>query len=73
MAVGILLGLIIFIATLWADIRGGGATLAKLEGFYLGYSISFGGAILGLIWGFIDGFIFGWVLAYFYNIFTKKD
>ena len=37
----------------------------------LGYSASFGGAILGLIYGFIDGFVFVFVFAWLYNKMLK--
>ena len=73
MALGIVWGLIIFIATLWVSAKGGGATLGKLEGFYWGYGIGFWGGIIGMIWGFINGFVSGWLIAYFYNRFAKED
>ena len=70
---GILWGLIVFVATLWVMFRGGGNTLALIDKFYFGYSISYAGAFIGLVWGFIDGFIGGWIFAWLYNRFIKSE
>jgi hypothetical protein len=70
LAFGILWGVCLFLATIWVMMRGGGEHLVLLTKFYLGYSISFVGAILGLIWGFVEGFIGGWLLAWLYNRFA---
>ena len=69
---GILWGLIVLVATLWVIWRGGGNTLALLDKFYFGYSISYLGAIIGLIYGFVNGFICGWIFACLYNCFVKS-
>lgn len=71
-AIGIVWGLTLFIATLWASARDGGNTLVKLSGFYPGYYIGFGGAIIGLIYAYINGFIWGWLIAKFYNNFVRE-
>jgi hypothetical protein len=71
LAVGIAWGLGIFVATLWAAAQDRGKTLDLLKAFYLGYSISFGGAIVGLIWGLVDGFICGALIAWLYNMLHK--
>jgi hypothetical protein len=39
-------------------------TLAQ---FYIGYDITFKGAIIGALYGFLDGFIGGWLIAWLYN------
>ena len=70
---GILWGLIVLVATLWVIWRGGGNTLALLDKFYFGYSISYLGAIIGLIYGFVNGFICGWIFAWLYNCFVKSS
>lgn len=72
LASGILWGVMVFLATIYVLIKGGGNTLALLQQFYLGYDISVGGAFIGLIWGFIDGFICGWVFGLLYNAFSKE-
>ncbi|MDA2922758.1 bacteriophage holin [Patescibacteria group bacterium AH-259-L07] len=72
LALGIIWGVTLFLATIWIIIKGDGNTLIKLQQFYIGYSISWLGAFIGLIYGFIDGFIGGWVFAWLYNIFARK-
>ena len=67
LAIGILWGFGVFIATLWVTWMQGGDHLSLLSRFYLGYRISYLGAFIGLIYGFIDGFIGGWLLAWLYN------
>jgi len=75
LASGILWGVVVFIATIYVMIKGGGNTLVLLQQFFWGYSIGFGGAILGLIYGFIWGFILGWIWGLLYNVFAggKKE
>ncbi len=65
---GIVWGLSVFLATFWILIMGAsGKTLGKLSKFYIGYSVSWGGAFVGLIWGFVDGLIVGAIFAWLYN------
>jgi hypothetical protein len=76
LALGILLGAVVFLATIYVMLKGGGNTLILLQQFFWGYGISFGGAILGLIYGFVYGFIFGWIIVLLYNAFVgggKKE
>jgi hypothetical protein len=67
LALGILWGLGVFIATVWVTWAEGGEHLYLLSSFYIGYRVSYLGAFIGLIYGFIDGFIGGWLLAWLYN------
>ena len=70
LTLGILLGLIIFIATNWLVIKGGhlvGAHLLLLSQFFIGYKVSFLGSIIGLVYGFIVGTIFGVLVGWIYN------
>ena len=69
---GIIWGLTVLVMTLWVVWRGGGNTLALLQQFYFGYSISYLGAIIGLIYGFVNGFICGSIFAWLYNSFVKS-
>ncbi len=71
LAGGIVAGLCVFITTLLALISTGYAAswtsaISSVYGF-LGYNISFVGAILGAIYAFIDGFILTWIFALIYN------
>lgn len=67
LSTGILGGLSIAFMTVWSLLAGGGHTLQVLARFYIGYSVSWPGAVLGLVYGFVDGFIGGWLLAWLYN------
>ncbi len=73
LASGITWGLIVLIMTIWVMLKDGGNTLALIEQFYFGYSISYMGAFIGLVWGFIYGFIGGWIFAWLYNRFIKSE
>ena len=67
---GLVLGLGIFVATLWLVIRGGpvvGPNLALLGQFFIGYTVTYWGSVVGLMYGFITGFILGFSIATIYN------
>ena len=70
LALGILSGAALFLATLWIAASSGGNHLIMLRQFYLGYSVSFVGALIGLVYAFIDGFIAGALIAWLYNRFS---
>src|SRR5438445_10969601 len=40
-----------------------GPNLSLLRQFFLGYSVSWHGAIVGLLWGSAVGFVAGWLFA----------
>ena len=72
MALGLVWGLAIMFGTWWALIWGfKGELISKLSQFYIGYSYSWGGAVIGFIWGFVDGFIAGVLIAWLYDLFCK--
>ncbi len=60
-------GLIVYLATaiLILTYRQGplGPNLSLLRQFFLGYSVSWQGAIVGLLWGSAVGFVAGWLFA----------
>jgi hypothetical protein len=70
LTLGVVWGLAVFVATLWAAIQGRGKTLELLSGYYPGFSVSYGGAVVGLFWGFVSGFIVGVLIAWLYNLFS---
>lgn len=68
---GVVWGLLVFAATIWAIRRGHGATLVLLNSFYMGYTVSYSGAVVGLVWGFVNGFVVGVLIAWLYGLFCK--
>jgi len=71
---GILSGLAIFIVTIWLVIAGTeGRTIGLLKYLYIGYELSFIGAVIGLVWGFVDGLIGGYIFALVYNWLVPKE
>ena len=71
LAIGIVWGLAIFLATIGSVLMGNGETMSKLTVFLTGYRVSFGGAIVGLIWGLVGGFLFGALVAWLYNSISR--
>jgi len=69
LAFGIVWALGLLIMGWLAALSGWGIGLVNVIGsVYLGYSPTFGGAIIGAIWGFVDLFIGGVILAAIYNV-----
>ena len=67
---GIVLGGLIFIATIWLVLKGGdvvGPNLALLNQFFIGYSVTFVGSLVVFVYGFITGFLVGAGIALIYN------
>ena len=70
-AVGLVCGSILCLATLWLVLKGGpviGPNLSLLGQFFPGYSVSPIGALLGLLYGTGVGFLIGWGFALFWNL-----
>jgi hypothetical protein len=73
---GLVLGLGIFLATLWLVIRGGpvvGPNMALLGQFFLGYTVTYVGSIVGFVYGFITGFVIGFSIATIYNWIVSRQ
>lgn len=69
-AVGILIGSMVFVATILLLLIGGdpiGPNMALLGQFFVGYTVSASGAIVGLLYGFFAGFVLGWLTALLRN------
>lgn len=67
---GIVVGLTLFLATLWLVIKGGeqvGPHLELLNQFFPGYTVSVRGSFVGFVYGFGCGFVSGWFIATVYN------
>ena len=67
---GIVFGLLIFIATNFLVLKGGkvvGPHLQLLGQFFIGYRVSFLGSIIGFFWGFAVGSLIGTTIGWIYN------
>lgn len=74
-AVGLLAGLGLLVATLALVIRGGptpGQHLALLSAYFPGYSVSFLGGLIGFVYAFVLGYAGGRTVATVYNALTPK-
>jgi len=77
LVLGILFGLVIFVATNWLVLKGGHVTdageyvvgphLQLLSQFFIGYRVSFFGSIIGFFYGFAIGSISGVIISWIYN------
>ena len=70
---GVLWGVSMLLMTFFVLFIGDGSNemLSSFSDFYIGYTISTGGAFVGLIYGFFDGLIGCAIFAWLYNKFTK--
>jgi flagellar biosynthesis component FlhA len=69
-AVGAVLGLLIFAATTFVVVKGSEAHDLKLEllsQYYPGYTVTLTGAIVGFVYGLLSGFLLGWFIALLRN------
>ena len=77
LVLGLLFGLVVFIATNWLIIKGGhinqggdyvvGPHLQLLSQFFIGYRVSFFGSIIGFAYGFAVGTLSGALIGWIYN------
>jgi len=70
LSLGSVVGVLLFLATLWIVLKGGdtvGPKLRLLNQYFPGYSVTASGSVLGLGYGFISGFIGGWIFAFLRN------
>ena len=69
-AVGLLFGFVIFLATVVLVMRGGevvGPNLGLLSNYFIGYEVSFPGSLIGFVYGFVSGFVLGGLIAFLRN------
>ena len=70
LVMGIIGGLIIFVATNWLVLKGGqvvGPHLGLLSQFFIGYSVTFVGSLIGAVYGFVTGYLGGLLIGWIYN------
>jgi hypothetical protein len=70
LAVGATLALVTFVATALHILRQSDDPypLVLLQQYFVGYTVSWAGAILGALWSFWLGFVLGWVFAFVRNL-----
>ncbi len=59
-----------FVATAWLVIKDGrqaGQHLQLLSNYFVGYSVTWPGALVGLVYGAITGGVVGWAVGTIYN------
>jgi len=69
-AVGLVCGLSLLLATNFLILRGGpsvGQHLVLLRYFFPGYSVSFGGSLIGFVYAFVIGYGLGRLIGTVYN------
>ena len=72
LAMGIVFGLGMMLGTWWLLIWGSeGGIMSRANTLFIGYSYSWGGAIMGFIWGFIAGVLIAWFYDVFYKMIYK--
>lgn len=69
-AFGLVGGLFVFLATVFALVAlGGDPTGLELLGeYFYGYEVSWPGAFIGFFWGFVTAFVFAWFAAFMRNL-----
>ncbi len=70
LVLGVVCGLVMFIATNWLVIKGGnvvGPHLGLLSQYFIGYTVSFPGSFVGLAYGFALGTLTGSLIIWIYN------
>lgn len=70
-AVGTVLGLILFLATLWLVVKGdevSRSSLSLLSQYFAGYTVSLRGSFIAFGYSFLWGFLLGWLFAYVRNL-----
>ncbi|MCA0374542.1 MAG: hypothetical protein LCH84_02660 [Gemmatimonadetes bacterium] len=75
-SMGLLLGLGLFVATIWLVAAGGpnvGQHLGLIGVFLPGYSVTVGGAFVGFVYLFVIGYALGRVVSGIYNRVVRDE
>ena len=70
LVIGLVGGLIIFVATMWLVLKGGdevGPHLGLLGQFFIGYDVTYAGSLIGAVYGFAAGYVSGLIIGRIYN------
>jgi hypothetical protein len=74
-AMGLLLGVALFVATNWLVLEGGdnaGQHLRLLRVFFPGYTVSFVGSLIGFTYAFVLGYGLGRLIGMTYNWLVER-
>ncbi len=74
-AMGLLLGIALFVATNWLVLEGGdnaGQHLRLLRVFFPGYTVSFVGSLIGFTYAFVLGYGLGRLIGMTYNWLVER-
>lgn len=74
LVLGLVFGLMMFIATNWLVLKGGsrvGPHLELLSHYFIGYRVTFWGSFIGFAYGFIMGTLSGSLIGWIYNKIVK--
>jgi hypothetical protein len=74
LALGLVFGLGVFVATNWLVIKGGkpvGPHLQLLGQYFIGYRVTFVGSFIGMAYGFAVGTMAGALVGWIYNKIAK--
>jgi hypothetical protein len=75
-AIGLLLGIGLFLATALLVVKGGrtvGPHLSLLGEYLPGYRVTWGGAFVGFVYMFVIGFATGRIIGWVYNSLVRAD
>jgi hypothetical protein len=75
-AIGLLLGAGLFIATVLLIMKGGqtvGPHLSLIGSYLPGYSVTWGGAFVGFVYLFVIGYAIGRIIGGVYNALARSD
>jgi hypothetical protein len=75
-AVGMLFGTGLFIATVFLVVKGGqtvGAHLSLIGEYLPGYSVTWGGAFIGFVYLFVIGYAVGRLIGGVYNALVRSE
>ena len=75
-AIGLLAGLGLFVATNWLVLRGGyavGNHLQLLSVYFPGYRVTFLGSFIGLAYALVLGYAVGYAVSAIYNMLIERD
>jgi hypothetical protein len=73
-AIGVLFGLGLFVATNILVLKGGpevGRHLGLLRAFLPGYRVTLAGSLIGFAYAFVIGYVVGWAISRMYNALAR--